>query len=93
MICQEQIQFPQTLKSGDIVWWTPGLAHLCATYRKGMAFRPENVEQVTIIQAKDDALIIDVPSWPTPIHTCRRWISTDPRVPCEAVLSAYGVYL
>lgn len=91
MICQEQIQFPQTLNAGDIAWWTNGLTYLCATYSKGGKIRPEHVEQVTIIQAKGDALIINVPSWPTPIHTCRRWISTDPRVPCEAVLNAYGV--
>lgn len=83
------------LKVGDVVWWTPGLRYLCATYDKGGKLRPENSEPVTIlsVDVEKDDIWIDVPDWPTAIITCRRWISTDPKVPCSGVLEAYGIYL
>ena len=93
---------PDEVKVGDVVWWTSGLRYLCATYKDGTPvdkFRPEYPEQVTILEISEPnnfgsrTYIIAVPSWATPIHTVRRWISTDPAVPCPAVCEAYGVYL
>ena len=95
--------FPQPeIRVGDVVWWTHGLTYLCATYRDGTPvekFRTENPEQVTVLEIGEPdnfgsrTYIVDVPSYGRPIHTVRRWISTDPAVPCEAVCEAYGVYL
>lgn len=89
---QLPLDMPMSYQPGDSVWWTHGLTYLCASYRGRRRLRPEHTERVTIKAVKDgDHFIIDVPSWPTPIHTCARWLSPDEHTPCEAVRRAYGL--
>lgn len=86
------------LKVGDVVWWTSGLRYLTPTYKQDGKVRPEHSQKVTVLAIEQreknwESIWIQVPEREHPISTVRRWISTDPKVPCEAVLEANGIYL
>ena len=93
---------PDEIRVGDSVWFTWGLHYLPPTYKHGTPvdkFRPENPELVKVLEIGEPdrfdsrTYIIEIQDREHPIHTVRRWLSTDPAVPCPAVCEAYGVYL
>lgn len=86
------------LKVGDVVWWTGGLKYLTTTYKQDGKIRTEDVAECTVLGIEQrengwESIWIQTPYRDAPISTVRRWISTDPKVPCEAVLEANGIYL
>lgn len=102
---QQSLPFGQEFKVGDVVWWTHGLGYLVATYRHGDKIRPESCERVRIESVDTDAESYSrVNGYGRSIRVYSfdddreytvspRWLSPDPKVPCEAVLQAYGVFL
>lgn len=98
MTDQQSLPFGQQFNAGDRVWWLNGLKYLTVTYRNGDKIRPEPMLEVEILEVTQDEhghedFWINAPGYDHPIRTVRRWFSTDPKVPCEAVLQAYGVFL
>ncbi len=96
---QLEIFQPDEINVGDVVWWTWGLRYLTRTYKYGTPvskFRPEHIEQVKVLEISEPnnsdnrTYISELQDREQPIHTCRRWISTDPSIPCEAIFEAYG---
>jgi hypothetical protein len=102
---QESLLPKPELKVGETVWWTHGLSHLVCTYKDGDKVRPESMELVRIEAVGEEVPLYSGHGFSN--RTVRvysfdegrdyfvhpRWLSHDEKVPCEAVLEAYGIWL